>query len=527
MSLKPSFVLILFSLGILLYKIYVLKIPFLPYKSQNNWRYEIKINKNTYSLIENQLAEKIYLPIPPNLENQQLTELKIENMKYGTISDAPNGKLFVIDKETLQKHKQFKIEANIVISNKRNPIKKTTLDEESRIKYLSLSWLTEEELNLVKALNNSLIFKEDSPQSVLDKITYLLLDEFVIKPEITDFREVIEMKNGDSLSQAKLFMALCRLNNIPSRISFGTSVIDAENEKKVKHIRLFINEYYVDNKWQFFHPDFPNIGTIPQNFLLIHRDITPELELLNSRDFYSIQVKPVRKTFFDSKEYFENTIIKHDNYANFSLYRLPLGTQSIFYTLLLIPIGTLILSIARNFVGLYTFGVFTPILLTLFFLETNFLTSFLFLLSVFVVGIIMHYLLNKLYLLAVPRLSIMLTITVIMYVGFALLTSIDDNVNTSSTYTLNYFPIVIVSVFTERFMILLKEEGLRNTLTTFIGTLVISTLCYFVFSINILNLVMFNNPELLIITIALNILIGSYTGFRLNEFFRFKELLKK
>ncbi|MCB9025931.1 MAG: hypothetical protein H6625_06410 [Bdellovibrionaceae bacterium] len=525
-AILTAVILIFASIGILFYKIYFLKIPFLPYKSQNNWRYDIKINKTAYSLLENQLPDKIYLPIPPNLDSQYLTDLKIENQKHGSILETSTGKLFEVSKDDLLKYQNFKIEASILITNQRVPLKNTFLDEEAKSHYLSLSSLSEDELAHLKTLNSSIIYKDDNQQEIFDKIAYFILDEFVIKPEIQDFKEVIEMKNGDSLNQAKLFMALCRLNNIPTRISFGTTVIDAESDKKVKHMRLFINEYYMGDKWMFFHPDFPNIGTMPKNFLLIHRDITPALELFNSRDYYSIQVKPIRKTFFDSKEYYEKTISHYDHYSSLSLYRLPLGTQNIFFTLLLIPLGTLILSIARNLIGIITFGVFTPILLTLFFLETAFIASFIFLISVFIVGIILHFLLNKLYLLAVPRLSIMLTVVIIMYVGFALITAqLDQDSNTN--YSLNYFPIVIVSVFTERFMILLREEGVKNTIKTFLGTMLISTLCYAVFSIDILSLIIFNNPELLLITIGLNVFIGSYTGFRLNEFFRFKEILKK
>ena len=518
--------LISLSLGILFYKLLVLKIPFLPYKSQNNWRYEIRVNKNAYNFLENQWPEKIYLPIPPNLESQHLSELKIENQKYGSIVETGVGRVFVVDRENLLKHQNFKIEASLLVTNWRSSIKNAFLDEEAQSHYLTLDWLNEEEMSLLKALNASIIYKDDVQEEVFDKISYFLLDEFVINTEIQSFKDVIEMKNGDSLSQAKLFMALCRMNNIPTRISFGTTVLDTESDKKVKHMRIFINEYYMNGKWMFFHPDFPNIGTIPQNFMLIHRDITPELELLNSRDFYSIQIKPIRKTFFDSKEYYDKTISHYEHYSIFSLYRLPLGTQNIFYTLLLIPIGTLILSIARNLIGITTFGVFTPILLTLFFLESDFIASFMFTLAVFIVGIVLHYRLNKLYLLAVPRLSIMLTVVIIMYLGFALMSSHSERL-TDATYSLNYFPIVIISIFTEKFMILLREEGLKNTVTTFLGTISISLICYVVFSFQVINLIIFNHPELLFLTIGLNVFIGSYTGFRLSEFFRFKELLQK
>jgi hypothetical protein len=517
--------LILLSLSLLLYKIFFLEIPFLPFKSQNSWRYEIQVNKSAYELLENQLPDRVYLPIPPQLNTQFVETVDIKNQEYGGLVETTIGKLFAIDKSNLLKHQNFKVEAIILTKNSPIEAEPQKLKKSEKQKYLDLNWLKEDELQLLKNLNSTLIYPKDSKKEIFDKITYFLLDEFIIKPTISNFKDVIEMKNGDSLSQAKIFMGLTRLNKIPSRISFGTTVKDTEDDKNVKHMRIFINEYYLDGRWQFFHPDFPNIGTVPKNFILIHRDITPELELFNSRDFYSTKVKPIHKTFYDSKEYFENVIGSYSKYSLYSLYRLPLGSQNIFFTLLLVPIGTLILSFARNIIGLITFGVFTPILLTLFFIETSFLVGMAFLLLVFIVGIILHFQLNKLYLLAVPKLSIILTVVILLYVGFALYLSQGDFAENTNA-TLNYFPIVIISVFTERFMILLREEGLKNTVQTLVGTLIVSTTCYFIFSIKTLSVIVFNHPELLLITIGLNIFIGSYTGFRLSEFFRFKELLE-
>jgi hypothetical protein len=144
---------------------------------------------------------------------------------------------------------------------------------------------------------------------------------------------------------------------------------------------------------------------------------------------------------------------------------------------------------------------------------------------VFLSGMLLHKYLNKLYLLAVPKLSIILTVVIMLYMGLALLLS-NTKSEVGAQVTLNYFPIVIMTILTERFMILLKEEGVQNTLKTLFGTILVAIACYGVFSIKLLSLLIFNHPELILITISLNIIIGSYTGYRLSEFLRFKELLK-
>ena len=91
------------------------------------------------------------------------------------------------------------------------------------------------------------------------------------------------------------------------------------------------------------------------------------------------------------------------------------------------------------------------------------------------------------------------------------------------TTSLNYLPIVIITGFIERFSIHFIEEVAVNTFKALIGTIIISMSCYVIFQLFYLKRLLFNNPELLLVVIALNILIGSYKGFRFSEVLRFKE----
>ena len=54
----------------------------------------------------------------------------------------------------------------------------------------------------------------------------------------------------------------------------------------------------------------------------------------------------------------------------FSLFNLPLHTQSVYRVLLLIPVGVFVLVLLRNVVGLAMFGTFMPVLIALAFRET-------------------------------------------------------------------------------------------------------------------------------------------------------------
>jgi hypothetical protein len=74
---------------------------------------------------------------------------------------------------------------------------------------------------------------------------------------------------------------------------------------------------------------------------------------------------------------------------------------------------------------------------------------------------------------------------------------------------------------------MVTEEGVLNTTKTLIGTLVIATLTYLIYSLEALEMFLFTNPEFLLVIIALLILIGKYKGYRLSEVIRFRSLVKQ
>lgn len=143
--------------------------------------------------------------------------------------------------------------------------------------------------------------------------------------------------------------------------------------------------------------------------------------------------------------------------------------------------------------------------------------------AVVLLGLVERYLLDKLYLLAVPRMSIILTL-VIMLLMVISFTGLAEILGASH---IGYFPIVIVTSFIERFSIMLTEDGVVNTLKTLAGTIIISVLTFGLYSIDTLEILFFTNPELLFYVIGLLVLIGKYKGYRLSEFIRFRDLVKQ
>jgi hypothetical protein len=148
----------------------------------------------------------------------------------------------------------------------------------------------------------------------------------------------------------------------------------------------------------------------------------------------------------------------------------------------------------------------------------------LFFFVVIMIGIAERYILDKFYLLAVPRLSIILTLIIMLMLGYSFFSV---EMTSISQRHLAFFPIVIVTTIIERLSIQLQEEGLVNTLKTLLGTLIIICFVYSLFFISSLEMFMFTNPELLLSVIGCQILIGKYKGYRISEFLRFRDLVNQ
>ncbi len=507
---------------IVTYKVFVLDMPFLPLKSTDTWNYEVQIKKSAVKRLKNSLQDELFLPVPPSADYQTVKSYKISPNPELTSVYRKKDKYLAISKENVIINGDIKAAAIITRTDARKT-QKDKLSKSERKAYLDISWVDEQGFEDLSKLNESLVSPRESIKDKINKISYFITDEFVLTPGDSNFSDVVRLFSGNSLDQARLFTALLRLNKIPSRISFGTFITDTSNKKDVRHIRAFLNEVYINGSWKLFSSEFKDLDSPPDNFLLIQRDIDQNLTLLASRDVYKITVRPNQTVFYDSREAVENIVNQNNVLPVISLYTLPLPLQKVFYTLLLIPIGTLVLCFFRNIVGITTFGVFTPILLSLFFLETSLLVGFILATIVGLFGVALHYSLNRLYLLAVPRLSIVLTFVVIIYIVVALISEQLGLVEMAAS-VISAFPIVIITIFTERFVIKLQEEGIKNTTKAFLGTVTVAICSFLIFSIEALGLAVFNHPELLMITIGLNIFIGTYSGFRLTEFFRFKDL---
>lgn len=207
----------------------------------------------------------------------------------------------------------------------------------------------------------------------------------------------------------------------------------------------------------------------------------------------------------------------------FSLFSLPVQTQNVYRVLLLVPIGALLIVLLRNMIGVETFGTFMPILIALAFRETELLWGLVLFIMLVSLGLLIRFYLEYLKLLLVPRLASVLIIVILLMATVGL---ISHKLGVDRGLSVALFPMVILAMTIERMSLVWEELGPAAACKQGFGSLLVAALGYLAMSSTYLGHLVFVFPELLLIVLAVTLLTGRYTGYRLLELWRFRAALK-
>ena len=207
-----------------------------------------------------------------------------------------------------------------------------------------------------------------------------------------------------------------------------------------------------------------------------------------------------------------------------TLLDLPVNNQLVIRALLMIPVGVLVLVFLRQFVGVPTFGTFMPVLIALAFNSASLAMGLIILGIVLGVGMSFRFFFSKLNLLLVPRLASMLTVIVMVMI---LTGVVADSYALGSGFTVTLFPIVILTMTIERLAVTWEENGPVDSFKEFAGSVVVAVCAYLAMNIPQVEHLLFMFPELLLVLLAIMLAMGRYSGLRLTELRRFRQLSKE
>lgn len=318
-----------------------------------------------------------------------------------------------------------------------------------------------------------------------------------------------------ALGSETAFLTLLHAAALPSFAVEGLSLSEGSYGNTIRWI-----EVWTGSTWLRLAPDTGALYQESVPLLSLMRGGAPAVST------QKIQVSDIRWTL--SRQVVSQWGLQYDRIGKsnrlldqWSLFRLPQEFQGTFRILILVPLGALMICILRNIIGFPTFGIFMPVLMALAFRSTGLVYGIGIFAIVLLVGFAARSSLDKLRLLLVPRLSVMVTLVIICFTAFAL---IGNRIDLRAFMAIGLLPFVILTMAIERFFVITEEEGIKEALRTAAGSAAVASLTYAIIQFEPLQLTFFVYPELLLIVMALQLLIGRYTGYRLSEFLRFRSL---
>ena len=339
--------------------------------------------------------------------------------------------------------------------------------------------------------------------------------------------QVIHELNQDSETNSLLFskykrdellVHILQVGNVHARTVGVLNLRDGRRNQRLKsYVAVFDNSEY-----KIFDPSNGSTG-LTKNQLIWNDNGNSLLDITGGRNArisfttlnssVSAVAAGVKKANLD--------VAAGEELVSFSLSALPADEQSLFKNLLLLPIGVVIVVFLRVIVGIKTSGTFMPVLIAMSFLQTSLVFGLVGFIAIVGVGLIVRSWLSHLNLLLVARISAVI-ITVIGLIGT--ISFVSYKVGITEGVKVTFFPMIILSWTIERMSILWEEEGYKEVLKQGGGSLFVAVCAYLSMSSFFVQHFTFNFLGLQLVLLALVLIMGNYTGFRLSELKRFKPL---
>jgi len=319
-----------------------------------------------------------------------------------------------------------------------------------------------------------------------------------------DALETLKALTADCGGQARAMAALSRAAGIPSRIVGG--LILEPGVKQITHVWI---ENYIDGQWIPFDTVNNYFAEIPKHYL----------------ELYHGDVALLRHAGLSKIDYYFNVTYESMPPVDqpWSLYVLPVHFHNLTKTALLIPIGALLVAISRLIIGIPTFGTFGPVLLAIAFQEVSLIPGLIFVFIVLSINIFIRRMLDQLKILIIPKLAILVTTVVIILISVMM---ISVELGARKMLYISVFPIIIMTWITERFSVLQIEDGTMAAIKSSLGTVFVAIITYAIMDFSALKIYLFAFPEILLVNVSALLLLGRYTGIRLLELKRFRDLHK-
>ena len=193
------------------------------------------------------------------------------------------------------------------------------------------------------------------------------------------------------------------------------------------------------------------------------------------------------------------------------------------YLILVLPFVATLIAAFRQLIGVKSFGIYTPLVLTFAFWAIGIKYGLTIFIVIFLTGTAVRYVLKNFRLLYMPRMAIVLTV---ISMAILALLAIGGYLNKTGLAATSILPILILITLIEKFISAQVEKGFRTAAFLSVETLIISIAGYYFIIWDVFRTMVLEHPEYILLLFVINIFLGKWTGIRLSEYLRFREVLK-
>jgi len=512
-------ILVLFPLGTMAYKLFVLDYPLTGLVPTMTYRVSLSMQVDGHG---EDIQIATFLPSSDLRQTVTDEEHNSGPFAFSVLADGGNrraewtaegvrGQNTVVYSYTVHgRHVRYELPADLAIPNTYPP---------EISDYLQAAPGIQVEDPLIAARLQQL-FPEGDPDLItaLTRIHRHLQDTFENRDfsGYTDALTALKLGEASCNGKSRLFVAMARALNIPARLVGG--LILEQGVKRVTHQWV---EVYVNGHWVPFDAVNDWFAEIPAHYLtLYYGDLVlfKHTSAVNFQYFFK-----TNKRLVPRHEVMETLDDSPFNVLNFYAVFERVGiSQNLLKIILMLPFGALVTVIFRNVIGVETFGTFLPALIAAAARETGLFWGALGFALIIMVSAIVRKGLEWLHLLHSPKMAIMLTIVIVIMLGS---TVFAVNAGLYEFAHITLFPIAILAITAERFALIETEQGLPKALRIMMVTLMVMAACYVVMDSQFLQSLVLAFPELLLVLIAMNLWLGKWMGIRVLEFIRFRRLI--
>jgi hypothetical protein len=334
----------------------------------------------------------------------------------------------------------------------------------------------------------------------------------------TDALTCLRLGESSCGGKSRLFAALARAAGLPARVVGGLILRDG-----AWHAQHIWAEAWVAGHWVPFCPLNGYFAEVPGRYLTSYIGDLPYF--LHSPDISFRYAHTARRILAPPEGWAVTEWAEHlltpTLWAAFEQVRIPVNLLKI---ILMMPFGALAVVVFRNVLGIETFGTFMPALIAVACRDTGLAWGVALLTLILGIGAAVRIALDRFQLLHTPRLAVMLTVIVILVLAISLAGLVTGFVLPTRV---SLFPLVILTLTAERFAVMLEVDGFRRSSIVSLGTVVVVAAAYAVMNWERLQVAVLAFPELLLLALAAFFMVGRWSGMRLAEYVRFRDMARQ